>query len=122
MFQELKLSSGEIKSVIISIILISVIFSYNDRNLQFAWNSWLNNLLLAFSITSIIILIYIIGIKFSSFKQGNLSTFSCMDLKADYLRAFIAFILMLISNGLLYFTPIYSLKHEKIRKLGQRYE
>ncbi|MBS3141204.1 hypothetical protein J4405_03610 [Candidatus Woesearchaeota archaeon] len=122
MFQELKLSSKEIKSVIISIILISIIFSYNDRNQVFAWNTWLQNLLLTFSITAIVILVYIIGIKFSSFKQGNLATFSSMDIKADYLRAFMALILMLISNGLLYFSSIYNIKQEKVKKLGQRYE
>ena len=122
MFQELKLSSSEIKNFILSLLIITIVFSYNDRNPVFAWNSWLQNLLITLCITALILLIYILTIKYFSFRQGNFSSFQFIEKSPkEYIRSIIALALTLISNGLLYFTPIYSIKTEKIRKLGQRY-
>jgi hypothetical protein len=125
MSQESKKYSQEIRSLIYFIIFLTIIFGYNDKSDVLSINLWLTNLVLVLAIVALISLVYVLGIKLTSKKYGNKAYFKLTDnpksLKS-YIRHILALALTLVSNGLIFFTPLYNIEFKKVRQLNNIYE
>ncbi len=119
--------SREVSDSLIVILLLTIIFAYNDRKEVTTAASWSSNLILTFVIVALSILFLILGYKLAARYYGNSLTFGLWRISyeeekfsmrafhiplAKYLGQVLAIILTLVSSGLFYFTAISSFSTE----------
>src|SRR3989344_4025948 len=125
--------SRESLDSLIVIILLTIVFAYNDRKEVTTIASWTSNLVLTFVIVSLSVLMLIFGYKLAARYYGNSLTFSLWRISsleekfsmkafhiplAKYMGQIIAVLGTLSSSGLFYFTAIstFSTKIKSKRK------
>jgi hypothetical protein len=90
-------SASEIKDLLITILVIAFIFSYNDKQPTFEWNYWLFNYLKHIIIVAIVVTIYDFGHKIASIY---------MNIRAEYqmwsVGLLIGVIVTILSGGKIY--------------------
>ncbi|MBL7147809.1 MAG: hypothetical protein ISS82_03215 [Nanoarchaeota archaeon] len=137
--------SKEIKHLIYVIIVLSIVFAFNDGSGSFVFSNWLNNFLSTLILVTVVVLTFFVGIKVAS-KLLNYDTEFCIwklkyagfsrESKFPYnvklfdtvlfrvylfphIGTIIALVLTLISNGGLFFTAIFTFLAKEKRKIGK---
>jgi len=141
------ISSKELKHSIWIVVILTLIFGFNDGKEFFVFSDWLGNLFSVFILVIITILAHMIGAKLAANRLdqeaelevvGVKSTkFSFLwwrveekfewdifgfKVKAIPLATIVGFLLMLMSYGAIYFTAISTIIVKKIPRLRKGYE
>jgi len=127
------LDSSEAIVIIKIILLLTLIFGFNDGRENFVFSNWIVNLILTFLLTSLIVLINILGLKLSSkyygteikikiwnsqkFKEAKTLTKKILLI---YTTPILNILIMLISNGKLYLANVLSFDYDK-EVLGRKF-
>lgn len=138
------ISSRELKHSIWIIIILTLIFGFNDKSKIFVFNNWIYNLFLVFVLVVITILAHMIGAKLAASSLGQeaeLNIVGVKGLKINVLgarieekfnwnifgfkvkyipfSAIIGLFFMLLSYGVFYFTAVSTIVVNKIPRLGK---
>lgn len=138
------ISSKELKHSIWIVIILTLIFGFNDRSSVFIWSYWLRNLSSVFILVIITVLAHMIGAKLVarrldqeaelevvSVKGLKFNVFSSrIDQKFDWnifgfkiksipFTTLLAFLFMVMSYGTFYFTAVSTVIVKKIPRLGK---
>ena len=141
------ISLKEWKHSIWVIIILTLIFGFNDGRDTFVWGPWLYNLFSVFILVIITILAHMIGAKLAASKleqEVELEVFGmrCLNLNVLFLRvekkfdwnifgfrvrfipmgAILGFLFMIMSYGTFYFTAVSTLVVKKIHTLKKGFE
>lgn len=144
MNQKLLISSRELKHSIWVVVLLTLIFGFNDGRAIFDWGPWLSNLFSILVLVVITILAHIIGAKLAAKKLGQeaeLAVVSVKELKFNVLGArvdqrfdwnifgfklksipfstLLGLLFMLMSYGTFYFTAISTIVVKKLPRLNK---
>lgn len=127
--------SKETKSLIYVIFILGLVFGFNDGLGSFVFSIWFNNFILNLMLISIVVLTFFVSIKLISNFFNYESKFCVWKLKQYsyskkahfpikyinnfHLGTFIALVVTLISNGILYFTAIFIVKFKEKKKIGK---
>jgi len=135
--------SKEIKDLIYVIIVLGIIFGFNDGGSGFAFSNWISNFISTLILVCIVVLTFFVGIKLSSILFNYSVEFSVWRLrhyffstKAKFPMNFrffglrfnlnnlhfgtiLSLFLTLISNGLFYFTSIFTFSAKDQKKIGK---
>jgi len=141
------ISSKELKHSIWIVVILTLIFGFNDGKDVFVLGFWLNNLFSVFVLVVITILAHMIGAKLAAniFSQEvELNVVGMRGLKFNLLgarvderfdwnifgfkvkyipfSAILGFLFMIMSYGTFYFTAVSTLVVKKIHRLGRGFE
>jgi hypothetical protein len=126
---KLLISLKELKHSIWIVILLTLIFGFNDGSEVFVLNFWLKNLFSIFILVVITILAHMIGAKLAANRFDQEAELELVaiklpnklrsKIKSAPLAAIIGFLIMLISKGTFYFTAISTITINKIPRLGK---
>ena len=120
------LGSLEVKAIISVIILLAIIFGFNDGSNEFIFSDWVSNLILIIFVVALVILVNVLGSKLASkyygteikikvwnsqkFKQATTFTKKIMLI---YTTPILNILVALISNGKIYLSSVMSFDYEK---------
>jgi len=141
------ISSKELKHSIWVVVVLTLIFGFNDGKDAFVWGPWLYNLFSVFILVVITILAHMIGAKLAATKLSqnvelrvvgarslNLNLFNLrIEQKFDWnifgfkikfipFGAILGFLFMIMSYGTFYFTAVSTLVVKKVHRLGNGFE
>ena len=121
----------EAKSVIVAILLLTLIFGFNDNKAVFILKNWIANLVNVAFIVSLVLLFNIIGYKLTAKYLGTiikLKTWNNQKFKEKlslksvdliYSTPILPILIMIISNGKIFFSSILTFTVEKIKLIGK---
>ena len=138
------MSSKELNHSLWAVVILTLVFGFNDGNEFFIFSDWIYHLLLVFILVAITVLATIIGAKtaarylgedaelrilgvkginfniFSAHVEGKFN-WNILGFKIKYipLSPILAFILMLISRGTIFFTSIFTIVIKKSSNFGK---
>jgi len=128
------LELSEAIAIIKIILLLTIIFGFNDGRERFVFNSWFTNLFLVFLIVSLVVLFNVLGLKLSAkyygteikmktwnsqkFKDANSLT---KKLSLIYSTPILNIIVTLFSNGRIYLANVLSFNYKK-EVLGRKFQ
>ncbi|MBS3152961.1 hypothetical protein J4426_00125 [Candidatus Woesearchaeota archaeon] len=113
--------SKQVLDSLVVIILLTLIFAYNDRKEVTTIASWTSNVVLTFVVVTLSVLFLVLGYKLAARYYGNTITFKLWAISREegifsmkayhipltkYFGQILAIFLTLISSGLVYFTAI----------------
>ena len=136
------ISSRELKHSIWIVVILTLIFGFNDGKDVFVWGSWLGNLFSVFILVVITILAHMIGAKLAAIKLDqeaelevlgmrslNLNLFAMrVEEKFDWkilgyrikfipIGAILGFLIVLMSYGTFYFTAVSTIIIKRVYRL-----
>ncbi len=137
--------SEETKSLIYIILILGLVFGFNDGSGSFVFSNWLNNFLSTLILVAVVVLTFFVGMKIASKLFNYGVEFGVWELKyygfseeskfpykvkivgfeifrLNFLLPIgiiIALLITLISNGILYFTAIFTVKFKEKKKIGK---
>lgn len=131
------LEKKESKHILIAIIILTIVFGFNDNKPSFVLSQWFLNLIIVFVLVTITILVHMLGYKLAgmyfncpvifeiwNFKNVyNTQKRLIKKIKVFFNGPFIAILLTLITTGKFYFAAIstFSIKHtERIERKFSR--
>lgn len=140
------ISSKELKHSVWAVVLLTLIFGFNDGSENFILSTWIYNLFSVFFLVAITVLVNIIGAKIAASRldqNAELRIVGAKGLRFNILGfnieenvdwnvfgfrikyipfgAFIGLLTMLISFGLFYFTAVFTIVINKAPRLGKGY-
>ena len=141
------ISSRELKHSIWIVVILTLIFGFNDGKDVFVWGFWLSNLFSVFILVVITILAHMIGAKLAAYKLGqevelevlgmkglNLNLFAMrVEEKFDWnifgyrvrfipMGAILGFLFTLMSYGTFYFTAVSTVIIKRVHRLRSEFE
>lgn len=131
--------SKEIKDLIYAIIVLAIIFGFNDGSSSFVFSDWLKNFVSILFLSIIIMLTFFVGLKVSSRLFNYEIKFSIWRLKryfffksayinlrlgkfkitSIHFGIILALFLTLISNGVAFFTGFFTFYTKDKKKIGK---
>ncbi len=115
------LNSSEYWTIVKVILILTLIFGFNDGKIDFEFSNWLKNLILVCLVTSIITLVYVFGLKLSSQYYGTeieikvWNSYKFKEAKPFFKKVLLIYttpilniIVMLITNGKFYLANVLS--------------
>ena len=140
------ISSRELKHSLWIIVILTLIFGFNDGRSTFEWGPWINNLFSVFVLVIITILAHMIGAKLSAGRLGQEAELEMVSikglrfnvlgtrieerfnwnifgfkLKSIPLGAVVGLLFMLMSYGTFYLTAISTIIVRKMPRFGKGY-
>jgi len=144
MKMELLKFSKEVKDLIYAVIVLAIVFGFNDSNASFVFSDWLSNFLSVLLLVAIVFLTFFVGMKVASrlfnyeveFSIWRLKKYfftkyahfpmelkllkkKLFEIKSLHFGVIFSFFLMLISNGTIFFTSIFTFLVKDKRKFGK---
>lgn len=128
------IDSSELTIIFKIILLLTLIFGFNDGAETFIFENWINNLFLVFILVSIIVLVHVYGIKIAAKLYGSefrMKIWNSQKFKEAggftrkmlliYNTPILNVLVTLLSNGKIYLSNVFSydIKHEA---LGRQYQ
>src|SRR3989344_4361041 len=104
--------SEEIRDSLLVIVLLTIVFGYNDRKEITTIASWTSNLVFTFIVVTISVLFLILGYKLE--EKFSMRAFHIPLIK--YLGQMLAILITLLSSGLNYFAAISTFSTELVSK------
>jgi len=125
---------SEIWTIIKIILLLTLIFGFNDNREEFVFSSWFTNLIITCILVSLIFLIHVFGLKLAAKYYGTelkmkiwnsqkfkaVKTFS-KKLLLIYTTPILNILVMLFSNGRIYLSSVFSFDVKK-ETLGRKFQ
>ncbi|MBS3156088.1 hypothetical protein J4413_02540 [Candidatus Woesearchaeota archaeon] len=123
--------SEEIRDSLLVIVLLTIVFGYNDRKEITTIASWTSNLVFTFIVVTISVLFLILGYKLAARYYGNKAKFQLWRISKleekfsmrafhipliKYLGQMLAILITLLSSGLNYFAAISTFSTELVSK------
>ena len=128
------LELSEAIAIIKIILLLTIIFGFNDGRENFVFNSWFTNLFLVFLIVSLVVLFNVLGLKLAARYYGTeikMKTWNSQKFKGAnsfakklfliYNTPILNIIATLLSNGRIYLTNVISFDYKK-EVLGRKFQ
>ena len=132
-------SSKEIKSLIYVIIVLSIVFGFNDGSSGFVFSDWFGNFILTLILVAVVVLTFFVGMKVASklfnyeiefsiwklkkywFSRWAKFPLKLRDFKVNnmHLGTILALFFTLASNGALFFTAIFTFFVKEKLKIGK---
>lgn len=138
------ISSKELNHSLWAVIILTLVFGFNDGNETFIFNQWIYNILLVFMLVAITVLANIVGAKFAAkyfgeevelrilgVKEINFNVlyahveekfnWNILGYKIKYIpfSSILALFLMILSRGTIYFTSIFTIILKKSSNFGK---
>ena len=136
--------SGETKHLIYAIIVLSVVFAFNDGRESFVFSLWAANFIRTLILVSVVVMTFVLGVRLGSKLFNYRSEFSIWKLKKYFLSkdsnfpleltlldkkilrintlhmgVIISLFLAIVSNGTVFFTAIFTFFIKEKKKIGK---
>jgi len=130
-----KITKKEAFSLLITILTLTFIFSYNDQQPAFIASYWIKNLIRTFFMAGAVVLVHDFAHKITARRYGGETEHKIWGIKRYWfakhtiskkpipIGSIIAVIITFASKGLFYFTAIesYDITQEKKRRIGRKW-
>jgi hypothetical protein len=126
-------SSKETKTLFIAVIVLTLIFAFNDNKPSFILSNWLLNLFLVFFLVIVTLLVHIAGTKLAANYFDQEAEFKFWHIKQFYFTAkrhlpmpfpvgiIIGLFFTLISSGTAFFTAITTFEISNQKRIGRAF-
>ncbi|MFH1210011.1 MAG: hypothetical protein V1663_04450 [archaeon] len=125
--------SKEVKTLLLAVIVLTLIFAFNDNKPSFILSNWLSNLFLVLFLVIITLLFHIAGVKLAANYFDQEARFKFWHIKQFYftekrhlplpfpIGIIIALFFTLISNGTSFFTAITTFEISNKKRIGRSF-
>ena len=124
------ISSKEVSHSIWIVVILTLVFGFNDGRDVFVLSNWLYNLVNVFVLVCVSILATIIAAKITASHFGEEAELKILGINKSFnllgfkiksipITAIIAFVLMIVSRGIIYFTSIFTIDVSKKSNFGK---
>ena len=72
------LGSLEVKAIISVIVLLAIIFGFNDGSNEFIFSDWIGNLILIIFVVALVVLVNVLGSKLAAKYYGTEIKINCV--------------------------------------------
>ncbi len=127
------LELSETKTLVKAILLLTIIFGFNDGSKKFIFENWFTNLILVCLIVGLIVLVYVYGLKLAARHYGTELTIKIWNshkfkgprslsrkISLIYTTPILNLLITLFSNGKFYFASLLTFNVKK-EVIGRKY-